>query len=206
MSTPTLQVLGRLEGKSAYEIAVENGFEGTEQEWLVSLKGITPAELDEAIATKADKPPLAQKELTVENYAVSYTLQSPEEKLIIYHTWIENPDGSKYYDSNVANIFINDVECECTMHESFPYHTLPDDLSKYFHYAGGAGGSDGTIDEEEAKALWQAGAVIRVGDYVHSATVQTADAYVKKSELPDLKQETVDAVLAALPTWEGGSY
>lgn len=27
------------DGKSAYEIAVENGFEGTEQEWLASLKG-----------------------------------------------------------------------------------------------------------------------------------------------------------------------
>ena len=26
-------------GKSAYEIAVENGFEGTEAEWLESLKG-----------------------------------------------------------------------------------------------------------------------------------------------------------------------
>lgn len=26
-------------GKSAYEIAVDNGFEGTEQEWLNSLKG-----------------------------------------------------------------------------------------------------------------------------------------------------------------------
>lgn len=34
------------DGKSAYEIAVENGFEGTVQEWLESLKGdpnnITP--------------------------------------------------------------------------------------------------------------------------------------------------------------------
>ena len=28
------------DGKSAYEIAVSNGFEGTEQEWLESLKGI----------------------------------------------------------------------------------------------------------------------------------------------------------------------
>lgn len=27
------------DGKSAYEIAVENGFEGTEQEWLEALKG-----------------------------------------------------------------------------------------------------------------------------------------------------------------------
>lgn len=28
-----------IDGKSAYEIAVENGFEGTEAEWLASLKG-----------------------------------------------------------------------------------------------------------------------------------------------------------------------
>lgn len=28
-----------LEGKSAYDIAVENGFVGTEEEWLESLKG-----------------------------------------------------------------------------------------------------------------------------------------------------------------------
>ena len=30
---------GGASGKSAYEIAVENGFEGTEEEWLASLKG-----------------------------------------------------------------------------------------------------------------------------------------------------------------------
>ena len=29
-------------GKSAYEIAVQNGFSGTEKEWLESLVGITP--------------------------------------------------------------------------------------------------------------------------------------------------------------------
>lgn len=31
------------EGKSAYEVAVDNGFEGTEEEWLESLKGETGA-------------------------------------------------------------------------------------------------------------------------------------------------------------------
>jgi hypothetical protein len=31
-----------LSGKSAYEIAVENGFTGSETEWLKSLNGITP--------------------------------------------------------------------------------------------------------------------------------------------------------------------
>lgn len=29
-------------GKSAYEIAVENGFQGSEQEWLQSLQGESP--------------------------------------------------------------------------------------------------------------------------------------------------------------------
>lgn len=29
-------------GKSAYEIALENGFKGTEQEWLKSLQGESP--------------------------------------------------------------------------------------------------------------------------------------------------------------------
>lgn len=49
-------------GKSAYEIAVDNGFQGTESEWLVSLKGadgksITKLEVDEnnnLIATFTD--------------------------------------------------------------------------------------------------------------------------------------------------------
>lgn len=31
-----------LQGKSAYEIAIENGFSGSEEEWLDSLNGITP--------------------------------------------------------------------------------------------------------------------------------------------------------------------
>ena len=33
--------VGGTAGKSAYEVAVENGFEGTEEEWLDSLKGDT---------------------------------------------------------------------------------------------------------------------------------------------------------------------
>ena len=31
-----------LKGKSAYEIAVDEGFQGTEKEWLESLKGDSP--------------------------------------------------------------------------------------------------------------------------------------------------------------------
>lgn len=35
----TLEGAGALVGKTAFDIAVENGFEGTEQDWLDSLKG-----------------------------------------------------------------------------------------------------------------------------------------------------------------------
>ena len=38
----TLSGAGALQGQSAYDIAVKNGFEGSEEEWLKSLEGITP--------------------------------------------------------------------------------------------------------------------------------------------------------------------
>jgi hypothetical protein len=33
---------GALQGKSAYDIAIENGFQGSENEWLESLNGVSP--------------------------------------------------------------------------------------------------------------------------------------------------------------------
>lgn len=33
---------GALKGDSAYEIAIKNGFQGSESEWLESLEGVTP--------------------------------------------------------------------------------------------------------------------------------------------------------------------
>jgi hypothetical protein len=38
----TLSGAGALKGDSAYDIAVKNGFQGTESEWLKSLEGIAP--------------------------------------------------------------------------------------------------------------------------------------------------------------------
>ena len=38
----TLAGAGTLQGKSAYEIALENGFIGSEEEWLNSLVGASP--------------------------------------------------------------------------------------------------------------------------------------------------------------------
>ena len=43
MKTYVKQSIENIEkGKSAYEIALDNGFEGTEQEWLKSLQGVSP--------------------------------------------------------------------------------------------------------------------------------------------------------------------
>jgi hypothetical protein len=38
----TLSGAGALKGQSAYDIAIKNGFKGSEQDWLKSLEGITP--------------------------------------------------------------------------------------------------------------------------------------------------------------------
>lgn len=48
MASKRLQVMGVIPvneedyGKSAYELAVDHGFEGSESEWLESLNGYTP--------------------------------------------------------------------------------------------------------------------------------------------------------------------
>jgi len=38
----TLSGAGALQGKSAFDVAVDNGFKGTEEEWLRTLEGVTP--------------------------------------------------------------------------------------------------------------------------------------------------------------------
>ena len=47
------------DGKSAYQIAVENGFIGTEAEWLESLKGDTGAAGNDYVLTDTDKTEIA---------------------------------------------------------------------------------------------------------------------------------------------------
>jgi hypothetical protein len=65
-------VLNTIEGKSAYEIALLNGFDGTEEEWIASLKG---EKGDAYIITEADKEEIADK-VAVDN------LQESAEKYI----------------------------------------------------------------------------------------------------------------------------
>ncbi len=52
----------RLTGASAYEIAVKNGFKGTEIEWLESLKGDKPVK-DVDYFTETDKADIVNEVL-----------------------------------------------------------------------------------------------------------------------------------------------
>ncbi|MBE5800054.1 MAG: hypothetical protein E7321_08920 [Clostridiales bacterium] len=52
-------------GKSAYEIAVENGFEGTEQEWLESLGGsVSDEQIEKAVNKYLDENPIGIPDVT----------------------------------------------------------------------------------------------------------------------------------------------
>lgn len=52
-------LLQPIPGKSAYEIAVENGFEGTEEEWLESLSGnVTEEQIQNAVDKYLDENPV----------------------------------------------------------------------------------------------------------------------------------------------------
>lgn len=64
---PTERYLQGDKGDSAYDIAIANGFKGTEAEWLLSLKGEKGEKGekgDSYVLTDADKQEIAQEVLT----------------------------------------------------------------------------------------------------------------------------------------------
>ena len=69
--TATLSVAGK-DGKSAYEIAVDNGFQGTEQEWLASLHGADGHDGADANSYKVVTFDSYQDFLEYEHFAENY--------------------------------------------------------------------------------------------------------------------------------------
>lgn len=67
-----------IRGKSAYEIAVENGFDGTKEEWLESLKGgLSAADvIDELDSDATNKPLSAAKGKELNEKFASYALKN----------------------------------------------------------------------------------------------------------------------------------
>jgi hypothetical protein len=59
----TVKLVTEIRGLSAYEIAVKNGFVGTEQQWLVSLQGTNSVNL--SIGTVITLPANSQATATI---------------------------------------------------------------------------------------------------------------------------------------------
>lgn len=66
-------VLQGEEGLSAYEVAVKNGFEGTESEWLESLKG------------KDGFPRTLKADVTIYGDEARVTVEEKEDNVVVFH-------------------------------------------------------------------------------------------------------------------------
>ena len=66
------------DGKSAYEVAVQNGFEGTEDEWLKSLKGTSIASITQADSPDDDRESIITVFLT-DGTSYKFTIRDGEE-------------------------------------------------------------------------------------------------------------------------------
>lgn len=99
------------DGLSAYEIAVQNGFEGTEIEWLESL-GATQEEIASAVEAYLTENPIA----SVYNAETHYDFPSVGSVDVIYKAQSEkllyqwDPDGLKYV---VLGSSVETLEIEC---------------------------------------------------------------------------------------------
>lgn len=73
------------DGKSAYEIAKENGFEGAETEWLESLKGIIDLNYNPESENAQSGKAVAEACASTFNYAKEYTDRN---KVVVSHEYI----------------------------------------------------------------------------------------------------------------------
>ena len=120
------------DGKSAYIIAVEHGFTGTETEWLASLKG----------ADGKDAP-----EVDLSNYATKDELQKLEENAVYLENLIKNGASISYtvlfeasvdaltaYGENIYTYYNDGYRSLVGFSESYPHFCCADnDYAIYFN-------------------------------------------------------------------------
>jgi hypothetical protein len=79
----TAVILNGKDGKSAYQIAVENGFDGTEEEWVASLKGglgqADAEQVEQIITDYLEKNPIEGVTPEQVDQAVESALQQAKE-------------------------------------------------------------------------------------------------------------------------------
>jgi hypothetical protein len=120
------------DGKSAYIIAVEHGFTGTETEWLASLKG----------ADGKDAP-----EVDLSNYATKDELQKIEENAVYLENLIKNSTSVSYtilfeasadaltdYGENIYTYYNDGYRSLVGFVESYPHFCCAEnDFALYFN-------------------------------------------------------------------------
>lgn len=129
------------DGKSAYEIAVENGFVGTEIEWLESLKGADGKDGADGQPGK-DAP-----EVDLSNYATKDELQKLEENAAYLENLIKNSTSVSYtvlfeasadaltaYGENIYTYYNDGYRSLVGFSESYPHFCCSDnDYALYFN-------------------------------------------------------------------------
>lgn len=102
-------------GKSAYEIAVENGFEGTEEEWLASLQGppgepftyddFTPEQIEELQKPALDAAKTANK--AAQNADNAATMAAQAKELLFRDMWNEACGADGKYNEETGFYELN---------------------------------------------------------------------------------------------------
>lgn len=117
--TPDLSCRSSIEipanGKSAYEIAVENGFEGTEEEWLASLQGppgepftyddFTPEQIEELQKPALDAAKTANK--AAQNADNAATMAAQAKELLFRDMWNEACGADGKYNEETGFYELN---------------------------------------------------------------------------------------------------
>lgn len=129
------------DGKSAYIIAVEHGFTGTETEWLASLKGADGKDGADGQPGK-DAP-----EVDLSNYATKDELQKLEENAVYLEELIKNSVSVSYtvlfesgtdalttYGENIYTYYNDDYRSLSGFAESYPHFCCAEnDFALYFN-------------------------------------------------------------------------
>lgn len=125
--------LNTIHGKSAYEIAVINGFVGTEEEWLASLKGEpgNDGERGSLVFTPLTSPVSSSGTKN----GISYKYIAPNNSVLYYSDVDEVKTGDFVLDSNYLYPVV---------YVEFPYVYLKDRI-----YIRGEDGKDVTVEDIE---------------------------------------------------------
>lgn len=95
-----------IHGKSAYEIAVKNGFEGTEEEWLASLRGgVSVASVTQTVTSTSSGGANVMKVKLTDGRESDFTVRNGKDGA----TPVRGVDYWTEADKNEIKAYINEV-------------------------------------------------------------------------------------------------